>query len=98
MIQGAVAASGNTYNPGFPCSSANLFTPGFKGGGLVPVFWLDKASELAPKGRKGLVDLGKVISIAGLITTAAIAAGVALVVVGALCVAKGGGNKVAANA
>ena len=98
MIEGAIAASGKTYSPGFPCSSANLFTPGFKGGGLVPVFWLDKASELAPKSRQGLVDLGKVISIAGLITTAGIAAGVALVVIGALCVAKGGGNKVAANA
>ncbi|GMH67741.1 hypothetical protein TrRE_jg4826 [Triparma retinervis] len=98
MLQGAVAFKGGTYAPGFPCSSANLFTPQFKGGGLVPVFWLDKASELAEKGRKGFVDLGAFIGFSGMLQNIFVGAGVVLIVIGAACILKGGGNKVAANA
>jgi hypothetical protein len=98
MIKGAMAMKGLTYDAGFPCSSANVFTPGFNGGGLVPSWYIDRTSEAGPNARKFFVDLGKFLAFCGTISMAGIAVGAIILIIGVACVVGCGKSKVAASA
>jgi len=98
MIEGALEMQGKTHNPGFPCSSANVLTPEFNGGKLVPSWWTDIASEAAPKTRKGFQDLGNFLALCGTISMAGIAVGAIILIIGVGCIVGGGKSKVAASA
>jgi hypothetical protein len=89
------------YAPGAPCSQANVLTPAYKGGSLVPLWWVDQAADATEAGMdNSFVLLNKFLELCGTIQMGAIAAGAVFVVIGGACIAMGGGggNKVTAAA
>ncbi|GMI12560.1 hypothetical protein TrLO_g12990 [Triparma laevis f. longispina] len=99
MMYGAESSA--DYAPGSPCSQANVLTPAFKGGNLMPLWWVDQAADATEDGMDASFNLlNKFLELCGTIQMAAIAAGAVLALIGGACIAMGGGggNKVTAAA
>ena len=89
VMQGAFAMGGKTYDPKYACSSANVLTPNFKGGNLMPVYWADQATTAAKKSVDDFIDLGKFIELCGTIGILGIVAGAVVLILGVVCVVMG---------
>ena len=89
-LTGAMAAGGKTYAPGFACSQANVLTPSFKGGNLMPVYWVDNTSEASKKTMDDFKIIGKIVALSSTIFIVGIAVGAVFIILGGVCIAKGG--------
>jgi hypothetical protein len=78
---------------GYPCSNANVMTPKFKGGKVVPLYYADNwamATAALTDLLKGIANLKGMLG--GTVKLALIVIGAVLALIGIICVAKGGGG------
>jgi len=90
LLGAAMVAGGKTYAPGYACSQANVLTPNFKGGNLMPVYWADQATAASEKSMKDFKVLGDVVALSATISIIGIAVGVVFIILGGVCIAMGG--------
>lgn len=79
-----------SYAPGSPCSQANVLTPAYKGGNLMPLWWLDQAADATQaKLDTTLVLVNKMLELMGTISKAGTAGGAVMTLIGGACIAFG---------
>jgi hypothetical protein len=76
------------YNPGFPCSEANVLTPKYKGGKASPVYWIDQWNSIMEGGGAGLfADVAVSLSLVkNQLPGALIGVGVLFILIGVGCI------------
>ena len=103
LLEQAMTRRNKTYAPSYACSQANVLTPNFKGGNLMPVYWADQATEASEKSmddyKVNFKALGDLVGLSATISIIGIAVGVVFIILGGVCIAMGGkSSKVTAAA